>query len=337
VIAFILRKLATLAPTFLGITLIAFALIHAIPGDPVEVMVGEHMLDPVAHQEALHRLGLDLPLPVQYGHYLLQLLHGNLGDSLATHEPIWNDFLARFPATIELSLVAIVLAVLVGIPMGVIAAIKRGSLVDRAAMGLALTGYSMPIFWWGLMLIKVFSVQLGWTPVSGRIGIEFDIDPHTGFMLIDVLMAPDKGAFCSAVLHLVLPGIVLATVPMAVIARMTRSSMLEVLREDYIRAARARGLSPFRVVIVHGLRNALLPVITVIGLQTGSLLAGAVLTETVFAWPGIGKWLVDAILNRDYPVAQAGILIVATVIVAVNFLVDVLYGVVNPRLRGGAA
>ena len=197
----------------------------------------------------------------------------------------------------------------------------------------------MPVFWWGLILIMFFSVGLEWTPVSGRIGFEFDVDPVTGFMLIDSALASwrgqEPGAFSSAVLHLLLPATVLGTIPMATIARMTRSAMLEVLREDYMRTARAKGLSPARVVIHHGLRNALIPVVTVLGLQVGSLLGGAVLTETIFSWPGIGKWLIDAIARRDYPVVQAGILVSALIFIAVNLVVDVLYGVLNPRLRGG--
>jgi len=201
-------------------------------------------------------------------------------------------------------------------------------------MGTALTGYSMPIFWWGLILIMVFSSKLGWTPVSGRIAVEFDIPHVTGFLLIDSLLpGTDEGSFRSALSHLILPSIVLGTIPLAVVARMTRSSMLEVLREDYIRTARAKGLSPGRVIVVHALRNALIPVVTVIGLQVGTLLAGAVLTETLFSWPGIGKWLIDAIGRRDYPVVQGGILMIATLVIVVNLVVDLLYGVLNPRIR----
>src|SRR6195952_2406025 len=200
-------------------------------------------------------------------------------------------------------------------------------------MGASLTGFSMPIFWWGLLLILTFSVGLGWTPVSGRIAIQYDIPSVTGFMVVDALLSSDKGAFRSALSHLVLPAIALGTIPLAVIARMTRSSMLEVLREDYVRTARAKGLSPNRVVIVHALRNALVPVVTVIGLQVGTLLAGAVLTETIFSWPGVGKWLIDAISRRDYPVVQGGILITASLVIVVNLLVDLMYGLINPRIR----
>jgi dipeptide transport system permease protein len=191
----------------------------------------------------------------------------------------------------------------------------------------------MPIFWWGLILIMFFSVQLGWTPVSGRIDLLYDIEPKTGFMLIDSLLSDEEGAFMDALHHLILPSIVLGTIPLAVIARMTRSAMLEVLREDYVRTARAKGLSPARVVFIHALRNALIPVLTVLGLQVGSLLAGAVLTETIFSWPGVGKWLIDAISRRDYPVVQNGILLIATLVILVNFVVDILYGFANPRIR----
>ncbi|GAB3264125.1 ABC transporter permease [Chitinimonas naiadis] len=331
--SFFLRKLATVIPTFIGITLVAFALIRLIPGDPIEVMVGERKLDPVMHAAAMHRLGLDQPLHIQYFRYLNDLAHGDLGISLVTREPVTKEFLTLFPATIELALCALLFAVLFGLPAGMIAGLKRGSVFDHSVMGAAMTGFSMPIFWWGLILIMFFSVKLGWTPVSGRIDIEFDIAQKTGFLLIDSWLSGEEGAFKSAAMHLILPAIVLGTIPLAVIARMTRSSMLEVLREDYIRTARAKGLAPTRVVVVHALRNALIPVITVIGLQVGALLGGAVLTETIYSWPGIGKWIVDSISRRDYPVVQAGILISATIFIVVNLLVDLLYGVVNPRIR----
>ena len=320
-------------PTFFGITLVAFTLIRLVPGDPIEVMVGERRLDPEIHAAMMQRMGLDQPLYLQYFKYVKDLLHGDLGMSLVTREPVVNEFLALFPATVELTLVALLLAMLVGMPAGMIAGLKRGSAVDHGVMGVAMTGYSKPIFWWGLIMIMFFSVNLGWTPVSGRIAIEYDIAPRTGLLLIDTLLSGEDGAFLSACRHLILPVIVLGTVPMAVIARMTRSSMLEVLREDYIRTARAKGLAPLRVLVVHALRNALIPVITVIGLQVGSLLAGAVLTETIFSWPGIGKWLIDSIARRDYPVVQTGILVSAGIFVLVNLVVDVLYGWVNPRIR----
>jgi dipeptide transport system permease protein len=320
-------------PTFIGITILAFALIHLIPGDPIEVMMGERGVDPAMHAEAMKRLGLDLPLPVQYFHYVGHALKGDLGMSIITNTSVMGEFLGRFPATLELAFCAMIFALVIGLPAGVAAALKRGTIVDHGVMGTALTGYSMPIFWWGLILIMFFSAKLGWTPVSGRIAVEYDIPHRTGFMLWDALFSDDEGAFKSAVSHLILPTIVLGTIPLAVIARMTRSSMLEVLREDYIRTARAKGLAPGRVVIVHALRNALIPVVTVIGLQVGTLLAGAVLTETLFSWPGVGKWLIDAISRRDYPVVQGGILMIATLVILVNLIVDLLYGVLNPRIR----
>ncbi|NLZ41308.1 MAG: ABC transporter permease subunit [Comamonadaceae bacterium] len=335
--AYLLRKLAALVPTLAGVTLAAFALIRLVPGDPVEVMVGERRLDPAAHAALVQQLGLDQPLAVQYGRYVAQLAHGDLGRSLVTREPVAAEFAVLFPATVELAAAAFALALALGLALGVTAALRRGSWLDQLVMALATLGHSMPVFWWGLILIMAFSVGLEWTPVSGRIGIEYDIDPVTGFMLVDAALASwrgqEPGAFASALAHLVLPAVVLGTVPMAVIARMTRSSMLEVLREEYMRTARAKGLAPARVVLHHGLRNALVPVLTVFGLQVGSLLGGAVLTETIFSWPGIGKWLIDAIARRDYPVVQAGILVAALVFIGVNLGVDLLYGVVNPRVR----
>jgi dipeptide transport system permease protein len=333
VFVFFLKKLLSVIPTFIGITLVSFFLIRLVPGDPIEVMVGERRLDPLVHAEMVKRMGLDLPLYEQYGIYLSKLSHGDFGLSLVSREPVAKEFAALFPATMELALAALLLASVVGLLLGMIAALKRGSWLDQGVMGLATVGYSMPVFWWGLILIMFFSVQLGWTPVSGRIAIEYDIVPRTGLMLIDTLLSDEAGAFRSALRHLLLPTLVLGTIPMAVIARMTRSSMLEVLREDYVRTARAKGLSPTRVVLVHALRNALIPVMTVVGMQTGSLLAGAVLTETIFSWPGIGKWLIDSIARRDYPVVQTAILMSASIFIGVNLLVDLLYTVVNPRIR----
>ena len=331
--SFVLKRLALVLPTFLGITLLVFSLIRLLPGDPVEALSGERGMDPERYRRLLHEFGLDRPLPIQYADYVWKALHGDLGLSTITHESVFREFVARFPATIELSLCAMLLALLIGLPAGIIAAVKRNTVWDYSVMGASLTGFSMPIFWWGLLLILTFSVTLGWTPVSGRIAIQFDIPPITGFMLIDSMLSSDKGAFRSALSHLILPSIALGTIPLAVIARMTRSSMLEVLREDYVRTARAKGASAFRVVGIHALRNALIPVITTVGLQVGTLLAGAILTETIFSWPGIGKWIVEAIGRRDYPAVQGGLLMTATVIIGVNLLVDVMYGVINPRIR----
>ena len=225
------------------------------------------------------------------------------------------------------------LAVIVGLPAGILAAVKRGTWLDQATMGTALVGYSMPIFWWGLLLIIFFSGYLGWTPVSGRIALQYFFKPVTGFMLIDTLLAGKPDAFVSALRYMILPAIVLGTIPLAVIARQTRSAMLEVLGEDYVRTARAKGMSPRRVIGLHALRNALIPVVTTIGLQVGTLLAGAILTETIFSWPGIGKWMVDSIFKRDYVVVQSGLLLIALIVMAVNLLVDLLYAAINPRIR----
>jgi dipeptide transport system permease protein len=330
---FLLRRVALVIPTFMGITLLVFALIHLIPGDAVEALSGERGMDPERYARLLNEFGLDRPLYVQYFDYLWHVMQGDLGRSITTHEPVFREFLTLFPATLELSLCAILFAIVIGLPAGMIAALKRNTVLDYSVMGISLTGYSMPIFWWALLLILLFSVTLGWTPVSGRLDIIFDLPPVTGLMLVDSLLSGEEGAFRSAVSHLILPAIALGTIPLAVIARMTRSAMLEVLREDYVRTARAKGLSRMRVITVHALRNALIPVITVIGLQAGHLLAGAILTETIFSWPGIGKWLVEAIHRRDYPVVQGGILMSATIVIVVNLVVDLLYGVINPRIR----
>jgi dipeptide transport system permease protein len=330
---FVITRLSLVIPTFIGMTLLAFVLIRLVPGDPIEAMAGERGIDPARHEALLKEYGLDRPMFVQYGIYIGRVLHGDLGKSLVTNAPVLSEFSALFPATVELTLCAIVLALAVGIPAGIVAAVRRNSLFDHGMMAAALTGYSMPIFWWGLLLILFFSVQLDWTPVSGRIGVEYYIEPVTGFLTVDSLLSGEKGAFRSALSHLVLPALVLGTLPLAIVARMTRSAMLEVLGEDYVRTARAKGLSPLRVVALHALRNALIPVVTVIGLQVGVLFTGAILTETIFSWPGVGKWLIEAIYRRDYPVLQGGVLLLGLVVMTVNLLVDVTYGVINPRIR----
>ncbi len=330
---YILSRLLTFLPTFFGVTLISFSFIRVLPGDPIIVMAGERGVSAERYAELVKQFGFDRPLLVQYWEYLKGVLQGNLGESFVTKKPVWDEFFALFPATLELSLCAIIFAIALGLPAGVIAAVNRGKFFDRALMSSALVGYSMPIFWWALLLIIVFSGWLGWTPVSGRISLMYFFDNSTGFMLIDALRSGQKGAFGSAVSHLILPTIVLGTIPLAVIARQTRSAMLEVLSEDYIRTARAKGLSPYRVNGVHALRNALIPVVTVIGLMVGTLLAGAILTETIFSWPGIGKWMVDSIFRRDYPVVQGGLLLIAVMVMIVNLTVDMLYGFINPKIR----
>jgi dipeptide transport system permease protein len=333
VLQFFLRRVTLIIPTFIGVTLLAFMLIHLVPGDPIEIRVGEHGIGPERLAELRHQFGYDQPLWKQFVDYDWQLLHGDLGKSIVTQVPVWQEFTTFLPATLELGVCAILFAMMVGLPLGVIAAVKRGSPFDYGLMGLSVTGASMPIFWWGLMMILVFSVALGWTPVSGRISDMYYIEPWSGFMLIDCWFSDDAGACTSAASHLVLPTVVLGTIPLATIARMTRSAMLEVLNEDYIRTARAKGLSVSRVVVVHALRNALIPVVTVIGLSVSTLLSGAILTETIFSWPGVGHWLVDSIERRDYPVLQGGALLVAIMVILVNLSVDLTYGVLNPRIR----
>jgi dipeptide transport system permease protein len=332
-IRFLLTRFSLIIPTFIGMTLVAFFLIRMVPGDPIETLAGERGIDAERHAQLLKEYGLDRPVIVQYGVYIGKVLQGDLGTSLITHAPVLDEFMALFPATIELAVCAILFALLIGIPAGILAAVKRNSFLDHGVMGVSLTGYSMPIFWWGLLLILLFSVKLDLTPVSGRISVMYFIEPVTGFLLIDTWLAGEKDAFWSALHHLILPTIVLGTIPLAVIARMTRSAMLEVLGEDYIRTARAKGLSNMRVVALHALRNALIPVVTVIGLQVGVLFTGAILTETIFSWPGVGKWMIEAIGRRDYPVLQGGMLLLGIIVMMVNLLVDVTYGIINPRIR----
>ncbi len=335
-IKFFLRRVLLTLPTFFALMFVTFMAIRLVPGDPVEVRTGERGISPERLTQFRHELGLDQPVWKQFTDYVWKLLHGDFGVSLVTNEGVLKEFFTLFPATLELSLAAMIFAVVLGVPAGVVAGVQRGSWFDQTLMGAAVTGFSMPIFWWGLLLIMLVSERWGLTPVSGRIDIiQYYFEPVTGFMLIDSLLSDQEGAFLSALHHLILPMIVLGTIPLAVIARMTRSSMLEVLSEDYVRTARAKGLSPFRVIGYHALRNALIPVVTIVGLQVGTLLAGAVLTETIFSWPGVGKWLIEAIGRRDYPALQGGILLISAMVIMVNLLVDVLYGAINPRIRHG--
>jgi len=332
-LGYILRRLGLLIPTFFGASFVAFAFIRLLPGDPILALAGERIPSPERYQELALRYGFDQPIWRQYLIYVGELLHGNFGASAITKRPVLTEFLTLFPATLELSVCAMFLAIAIGVPAGAFSAVKRGTMVDHGVMTAALVGYSMPIFWWALLLIIVFSGMLGWTPVSGRISLLYFMKPVTGFMTIDTLFWGPKGSFKSALSHLILPTIALATIPIAVIARQTRSAMLEVLGEDYVRTARAKGLSTYRVVGLHALRNALIPVVTTIGLQVGVLLTGAILTETIFSWPGIGKWMVESIFKRDYPIVQGGLLLIALIVMMVNLIVDALYGLINPRIR----
>ena len=335
-IRFLAKRILLTVPTFVALIFLVFIAIRLVPGDPVEVRVGEHGIAPERLALLRHELGLDQPVWRQFLDYLWQLGHGDFGRSLSTSNSVLGEFFTLFPATLELAIAGMALAIVFGIPMGVVAAVKRGSIFDQGLMGLSVAGYSMPIFWWGLLLIMLVAERWGLAPVSGRLDfVRFDYDTPTGFMLIDSLLSGEEGAFVDALRHLMLPAIVLGTIPLAVIARMTRSSMLEVLSEDYVRTARAKGLSPFRVVGLHALRNALIPVVTVIGLMIGTLLAGAVLTETIFSWPGVGKWLIDAISRRDYPALEGGIILISALVILVNLVVDLVYGVINPRILHG--
>lgn len=330
---FLLSRVLLIVPTFVGITIVAFAFPRVLKGDPVLLLAGERGVTPERYQQLTEQFGFDRPMIVQYLDYVGKLLRGDFGESISTKNPVIQDFFTLFPATVELSIFAMLFAVLIGIPAGIIAAVKRGSLFDQLAMGVSLVGYSMPIFWWGLLLVIVFSGILGWTPIDGRIDVLYFFPSVTGFMTIDSLLSGQDGAFRSAMSHLILPSIVLGTIPLAVIARQTRSAMLEVLGEDYVRTARAKGLPPRRVIGLHALRNGLIPVVTTIGLQVGVLLAGAILTEFIFSWPGIGRWMLDAISQRDYPVVQGGLVLIAGLVMLVNLTVDVLYGLINPSIR----
>jgi dipeptide transport system permease protein len=333
---FLLKRLALTIPTFIALMFVTFVAIRLVPGDPVEVRVGERGISAERLAQFRHELGLDQPVWKQFADYCGQLLQGDFGTSIVTNQKVLTEFAALFPATLELSFFAMLFAAAIGIPAGVLAAARRGSLADQTLMGFSVTGYSMPIFWWGLLLIMFVGERWGLTPVSGRVDlIQFYFEPVTGFMTIDAWLSDQSGAVLDALHHLVLPAIVLGTVPLAVIARMTRSAMLEVLNEDYVRTARAKGLPAWRVVGLHALRNAMIPVITIIGLQVGALMAGAVLTETIFSWPGVGKWLIDSISRRDYPALQGGVMLVSSVVIGVNLVVDLTYGLINPRIRHG--
>ena len=332
---FIARRIALTIPIFMALIALTFFSLRLVPGDPIEVRRGERGISPERLAQLRHEMGLDQPLYQQFWDYVKQIAHGDFGTSIVSHTPVLKEFMALFPATVELTLAAMLFAIVIGIPAGMLAALRRGKATDYVVTGAAVTGNSMPIFWWGLLLILLVSVKMDIAPSGDRIDLLYDIPSITGFMLIDTLLSDQDGAFMSALSHLVLPMIVLGTIPLAVITRITRSAMLEILNEDYVRTARAKGLSPLRVVGLHALRNALIPVVTVIGLQISSLIAGAVQTETVFSWPGIGHWLIESLGRRDYPVLQGGVLLISVVVVGLNLFIDLLYGLINPRIRHG--
>lgn len=329
---YIIRRLAMLIPVLLGVSLITFSLIHLIPGDPARSMLGEK-----ASQQQLELLreemGLNDPFIVQYGRFLGHIAQGDLGTSIQKKEDIASQLMEKLPATMELAIFAMILAVIIGVLAGVVAAIKQYSWFDNLSMTGALFGVSLPIFWLGLMMIWLFSVKFNILPPSGRLTAGVELNSITNFYLLDSILTGNWTAFKDAFSHLLMPGVALATIPMAIIARMTRSSMLEVMRQDYIRTANAKGLKKGLVVFQHALKNAFLPVLTVIGLQFGLLMGGAVLTETIFSWPGVGRYVYLAVLGRDYPIVQSAILVIAVIFVLVNLLTDLLYKYIDPRIK----
>jgi peptide/nickel transport system permease protein len=331
---YVLKRLLGLIPVLFGITLAVFLLLRLIPGDPAIVLAGERAT-PEQVAALRDQLGLNQPLLLQYFAFLGNLLRLNLGNSLISGIPVLEEIRMRWTATVELAIAAMFVAIVLGIPAGVLAAVQKNRWLDQVTMGGSLIGVSLPVYWLGLLLIYLFSVTLNWLPPSGRIGIEggLTFQPITGFYLLDSLLRLNLPVFVDVLAHLVLPALTLGTIPLAIVARITRSTMLDVLSQDYIRTAKAKGL-PDRVVIFrHALKNALLPINTTIGLQFGTLLGGAILTETIFSWSGIGSWIYEGILARDYPVVQGGVVFVAIMFVLVNLLVDLSYGFVDPRVQ----
>jgi peptide/nickel transport system permease protein len=333
ILRFLVRRLGLMAIILLSVSFIVFSSVRLIPGDPAQIMLGER-----ATEESLNRLrqqlGLDQPFITQYGSYVARIVtQGNLGDSIVTNNPVIQEIKQKFPATMELAFAAMLIALLVGISTGILAAVYRNSWIDNLSMVTALTGVSMPIFWLGLILMMIFSAYLGWLPLSGRLSMISELEPVTNFYIIDSLIAGDMFSFVDAIKHLILPAVTLATVPTAIIARMTRASMLDVLDQDYVKTAHAKGVSKSKVVLYHALRNASIPITTIAGLQLGLLLSGAVLTETIYAWNGLGSYVVNAVSARDFPVVQGCVLVFAFTFVLVNLLVDLSYFALDPRLR----
>lgn len=330
--AYAARRLLGLIPVLIGISLLVFLFLHLIPGDPALVLLGERAS--VEQVAALReKLGLNQPLYIQYFLFIRDLLRGDLGNSIFNLLPVRDQLAGRWPATFELALTAMLIAIVIGIPLGILAAVRKNSLADNLSTIFSLIGVSMPVFWLGLLLIYLFAVNLQWLPPSGRIGIDAgaSFKTITNFYVLDAIL--QRRDLWDVVAHLLLPAITLGTIPLAILTRITRGAMLEVLNQDYVRTARAKGLTERVVIWRHALKNALLPVVTIIGLQFGTLLGGAVLTETIFSWPGIGSWIYEGILNRDYPVVQGGVIFVALMFVVVNLLVDLSYALLDPRIQ----
>lgn len=338
--SYLIRRLLRTILVLLGISLVVFGFVRAIPGDAATIMLGERGTE--AQRQALRQqMGLDKPLffnpsnplDAQYPKYMGQLFKGDLGQGLKSNIPVKDDLRQKFPATVELSFAALTFALLIGVPIGILAALKRNSIWDNLATTTSLVGISMPVFWLGLLLVFLFAVKLGWLPPSSRLSVGFNIEPITGLNVLDSLLRGNLAAAWDSIRHLILPAIALGTIPLAIIARITRTSLLEVLNQDFVRTAKAKGLDFMTVTMKHALRNALLPVVTVVGLQVGALLGGAILTETIFSWPGLGSWLFDAISQRDYPVIQGGVIFAAMVVSVVNLLVDLSYALLDPRIQ----
>ena len=329
---YVVRRLLLLVPILFGVSVLVFLWIRALPGSPAQALLGERAT-PETIAQVRHQYHLDRPIYEQYWGYLQTLFHGDLGVSISSRRTVTFELGHRFPATVELALAAMLFAILLGIPLGFLAAKRYRSIFDHLSLLGSLIGISIPIFFLGLILKYVFAVRLGWLPSIGRQDVLLEAKHPTNFYVLDGLVTGNWTAMWDAIKHLILPAIALGSIPLAIVARITRAAVLDVQNEDYVRTARAKGMSPLVVDSRHVLRNALLPVSTIIGLQTGLLLSGAVLTETVFAWPGVGSWLKDAIFNRDYPVLQGGILFLAIVFVLVNLVVDISYAIINPRIR----
>jgi peptide/nickel transport system permease protein len=332
VLRFTVRRLLLLVPILLGLSILVFLWIRALPGGPAQALLGERATEESVAQIE-RQYGLDEPIHIQYWSYVKTIGSGDFGTSVVTRRPVTDELTERFPATIELAIAAMIFSVGLGIPLGFLAAKRYGSLLDHASLVASLLGISIPIFFLAILLKYLFAVKLGLLPTVGRISVLIDLEHPTNFYVLDAIIAGDLEALWDVLKHLILPAVALGSIPLAIIARITRAAVLDVQNEDYVRTARAKGLSPRIVDVRHVFRNAMLPITTIIGLQTGLLLSGAVLTETVFAWPGMGTWLVDAIETRNYPVLQGGILFVALVFVLVNLLVDISYGLINPRIR----
>jgi peptide/nickel transport system permease protein len=332
VLRFAVRRLLLLVPILLGLSVLVFAWVRALPGGPAEALLGERATRE-SIEEVRRLYGLDRPIYQQYLAYLQTVVTLNLGQSIASRRDVWTEIAERFPATVELAVAAMVFAVGVGIPLGFVAAKRYRTWFDHASLAGSLLGISVPVFFLALLLKYLFGVRLGWLPTIGREDVTSAAAHPTNFYVLDAVLTLDPRAFIDALRHLVLPAIALGTIPLAIVTRITRAAVLDVMNEDYVRTARAKGLAPGVVDRRHVLRNAMLPVTTVVGLQLGLLLSGAILTETVFAWGGMGSWMSQAIFNRDYPVLQGGILFLAVVFVIVNLLVDIAYAVIDPRIR----